>query len=74
MEDRAWVVAVVVGGGGVWIWGARPQTPGASQEEFIKTHEAKYESRIPSGWGESCLVGVYAACWGVQAMRGRNPF
>ena len=36
-------VCLLVGSG----YGAQAQAPGASQEEFIKTHYAKFEYRIP---------------------------
>ena len=40
-------------------YGVRAQAPGTSQEEFIKTHYAKYEYRIPMRDGAKLFVSVY---------------
>ena len=50
------------------------QAPGASQEEFIKTHYAKYEYRIPMRDGAKLFVSVYTPQVGAFKDAGPYPF
>jgi hypothetical protein len=50
------------------------QAPGASQEEFIKTHYAKYEYRIPMRDGVKLFVSVYTPQAGAFKDAGSYPF
>jgi putative CocE/NonD family hydrolase len=58
----------VVGGG------VLAQAPGASQEEFIKTHYAKFEYRIPMRDGVKLFVSVYTPQAGAFKDVGPYPF
>jgi putative CocE/NonD family hydrolase len=53
---------------------ARAQAPGASQEEFIKTHYAKFEYRIPMRDGVKLFVSVYTPQVGAFKDAGPYPF
>jgi putative CocE/NonD family hydrolase len=53
---------------------ARAQAPVASQEEFIKTHYAKYEYRIPMRDGAKLFVSVYTPQAGAFKDSGPYPF
>jgi putative CocE/NonD family hydrolase len=55
-------------------FGAQAQAPGASQEEFIKTHYAKYEYRIPMRDGVKLFVSVYTPQAGAFKDAGPYPF
>jgi predicted acyl esterase len=55
-------------------YGIRAQAPGASQEEFIKTHYAKYEYRIPMRDGVKLFVSVYTPQTGAFKDAGPYPF
>jgi hypothetical protein len=55
-------------------FGARAQAPGASQEEFIKTHYAKFEYRIPMRDGVKLFVSVYTPQVGAFKDAGPYPF
>jgi putative CocE/NonD family hydrolase len=50
------------------------QAPGTSQEEFIKTHYAKYEYRIPMRDGVKLFVSVYTPQAGAFKDAGPYPF
>jgi uncharacterized protein len=63
-------VCLLVGAG----FGARAQAPGASQEEFIKTHYAKFEYRIPMRDGVKLFVSVYTPQAGAFKDAGPYPF
>jgi uncharacterized protein len=54
--------------------GALAQAPGASQEEFIKTHYAKFEYRIPMRDGVKLFVSVYTPQAGAFKDAGPYPF
>lgn len=54
--------------------GALAQAPGASQEEFIKTHYAKFEYRIPMRDGAKLFVAVYTPQVGAFKDSGPYPF
>ncbi len=54
--------------------GMRGQAPGPSQEEFIKTHYAKYEYRIPMRDGVKLFVSVYTPQAGAFKDAGPYPF
>jgi len=72
MKIRLGLVAVclfVVAG-----YGMRAQAPGPSQEEFIKTHYAKYEYRIPMRDGVKLFVSVYTPQAGAFKDPGPYPF
>jgi uncharacterized protein len=72
MKIRLGAVAVclfVVAG-----YGVRAQAPGPSQEEFIKTHYAKYEYRIPMRDGVKLFVSVYTPQAGAFKDAGPYPF
>ena len=72
MKIRLGLVTVclfVVAGCGVWA-----QAPGPSQEEFIKTHYAKYEYRIPMRDGVKLFVSVYTPQAGAFKDPGPYPF
>jgi uncharacterized protein len=56
MKIRFWFVAACLL---VGVCGAVAQAPVPSQEEFIKTHYAKYEYRIPMRDGAKLFVSVY---------------
>ena len=53
---------------------ARAQAPAASQEEFIKTHFAKFEYRIPMRDGVKLFVSVYTPQAGAFKDAGPYPF
>jgi hypothetical protein len=53
---------------------ARAQAPGASQEEFIKTHYAKFEYRIPMRDRVKLFVSVYTPQVGAFKDAGPYPF
>jgi putative CocE/NonD family hydrolase len=55
-------------------YGVRAQAPGATQEEFIKTHYAKYEYRIPMRDGAKLFVSVYTPQAGAFKDPGPYPF
>jgi uncharacterized protein len=55
-------------------YGVRAQAPGPSQEEFIKTHYAKYEYRIPMRDGVKLFVSVYTPQAGAFKDPGPYPF
>jgi uncharacterized protein len=55
-------------------YGAQAQAPGASQEEFIKTHYAKFEYRIPMRDGVKLFVSVYTPQVGAFKDAGPYPF
>jgi uncharacterized protein len=50
------------------------QAPGTNQEEFIKTHYAKYEYRIPMRDGAKLFVSVYTPQAGAFKDPGPYPF
>jgi putative CocE/NonD family hydrolase len=52
----------------------RAQAPGPNQEEFIKTHYAKYEYRIPMRDGVKLFVSVYTPLAGAFKDPGPYPF
>jgi putative CocE/NonD family hydrolase len=52
----------------------RAQAPGPNQEEFIKTHYAKYEYRIPMRDGVKLFVSVYTPVAGAFKDAGPYPF
>jgi len=54
--------------------GAQAQAPGASQEEFIKTHYAKFEYRIPMRDGVKLFVSLYTPQVGAFKDAGPYPF
>jgi len=54
--------------------GALGQAPGTSQEEFIKTHYAKFEYRIPMRDGAKLFVAVYTPQAGAFKDPGPYPF
>ena len=60
---------LLVVGGCVWA-----QAPGASEEEFIKTHYAKYDYRIPMRDGAKLFVSVYTPLAGAFKDAGPYPF
>ncbi len=72
MKIRLWLVSVclLVAAG----YGVRAQAPGPSQEEFIKTHYAKYEYRIPMRDGVKLFVSVYTPQAGAFKDPGPYPF
>jgi uncharacterized protein len=53
---------------------AQAQAPGTSQEEFIKTHYAKFEYRIPMRDGAKLFVSVYTPQAGAFKDAGPYPF
>src|ERR1700712_4363468 len=53
---------------------AKAQAPGASQEEFIETHYAKFEYRIPMRDGVKLFVSVYVPQVGAFKDAGPYPF
>ena len=55
-------------------YGVHAQAPGPSQEEFIKTHYAKYEYRIPMRDGAKLFVSVYTPLTGAFKDPGPYPF
>jgi uncharacterized protein len=55
-------------------YGVQAQAPGPSQEEFIKTHYAKYEYRIPMRDGVKLFVSVYTPQAGAFKDPGPYPF
>jgi hypothetical protein len=55
-------------------YGVRGQAPGASQEEFIRTHYAKFEYRIPMRDGAKLFVAVYTPQAGAFKDAGPYPF
>jgi len=55
-------------------YGVRAQAPAPSQEEFIKTHYAKYEYRIPMRDGAKLFVSVYTPQAGAFKDPGPYPF
>jgi putative CocE/NonD family hydrolase len=65
------VVACLFVGAG---YGAQAQAPGASQEEFIRTHYAKFEYRIPMRDGVKLFVSVYTPQAGAFKDAGPYPF
>jgi len=72
MKIRLWLVAACLF---VMVSGLLPaQAPGASQEEFIKTHYAKYEYRIPMRDGVKLFVSVYVPQAGAFKDAGPYPF
>jgi putative CocE/NonD family hydrolase len=54
--------------------GVLAQAPATSQEEFIKTHYAKYEYRIPMRDGAKLFVAVYTPQAGAFKDAGPYPF
>src|SRR6202453_1606722 len=54
--------------------GMLAQAPGPNEEEFIKTHYAKYEYRIPMRDGVKLFVSVYTPQAGAFKDRGPYPF
>jgi uncharacterized protein len=58
----------------VAVYEVRGQAPGPSQEEFIKTHYAKYEYRIPMRDGVKLFVSVYTPQAGAFKDPGPYPF
>jgi uncharacterized protein len=54
--------------------GALAQAPGTSQEEFIKSHYAKFEYRIPMRDGVKLFVSVYTPQAGAFKDAGPYPF
>jgi len=54
--------------------GSMAQAPAASQEEFIKTHFAKFEYRIPMRDGAKLFVSVYTPQVGAFKDAGPYPF
>ncbi len=54
--------------------GVMAQAPGASQEDFIKTHYAKFEYRIPMRDGVKLFVAVYTPQAGAFKDAGPYPF
>jgi putative CocE/NonD family hydrolase len=52
----------------------RAQAPGPNEEEFIKTHYAKYEYRIPMRDGVKLFVSVYTPLAGAFKEPGPYPF
>ena len=55
-------------------YGVQAQAPGPSQEEFIKTHYAKYEYRIAMRDGVKLFVSVYTPQAGAFKDAGPYPF
>ena len=55
-------------------YSARGQAPGPNEEEFIKTHYAKYEYRIPMRDGVKLFVSVYTPLAGAFKDAGPYPF
>jgi putative CocE/NonD family hydrolase len=55
-------------------YGARAQAPATSQEDFIKTHYAKSEYRIPMRDGVKLFVSVYTPQVGAFKDAGPYPF
>ena len=55
-------------------YGVRAQAPGTAQQEFIKTHYAKYEYRIPMRDGVKLFVSVYTPLAGAFKDPGPYPF
>jgi putative CocE/NonD family hydrolase len=55
-------------------YGVQAQAPGPSQEEFIKTHYAKYEYRIQMRDGVKLFVSVYTPQAGAFKDSGPYPF
>jgi uncharacterized protein len=56
------------------VYEAQAQAPGASQEEFIRTHYAKFEYRIPMRDGVKLFVSVYTPQAGAFKDPGPYPF
>ncbi len=54
--------------------GARGQAPATSQEEFIKSHYAKFDYRIPMRDGAKLFVSVYTPQVGAFKDAGPYPF
>jgi uncharacterized protein len=54
--------------------GMLAQAPGPNEEEFIKTHYAKYEYRIPMRDGVKLFVSVYTPLAGAFKDAGPYPF
>ena len=54
--------------------GALGQAPGTSQEDFVKTHYAKFEYRIPMRDGVKLFVAVYTPQAGAFKDAGPYPF
>ncbi len=54
--------------------GVEAQAPAANQGEFIKTHYAKYEYRIPMRDGAKLFVSVYTPLKGAFKDAGPYPF
>ena len=52
----------------------KAQAPGPNEEEFIKTHYAKYEYRIPMRDGVKLFVSVYTPLAGAFKDAGLYPF
>ena len=52
----------------------KAQAPGPNEEEFIKTHYAKYEYRIPMRDGVKLFVSVYTPLAGAFKDAGPYPF
>ena len=72
MKIRLGLVAMcafVTSAFGVWA-----QAPGPNEEEFIKTHYAKYEYRIPMRDGVKLFVSVYTPLAGAFKDAGPYPF
>jgi uncharacterized protein len=63
------VTCFLVASGFAWA-----QAPGPNEEEFIKTHYAKYEYRIPMRDGAKLFVSVYAPVAGAFKDAGPYPF
>jgi hypothetical protein len=55
-------------------YGMKAQAPGPNQEEFIKTHYAKYEYRIAMRDGAKLFVAVYTPVAGAFKDPGPYPF
>ena len=71
MKIRLGLVAacLLVVSGCVWA-----QAPGPNEGEFIKTHYAKYEYRIPMRDGAKLFVSVYTPLTGAFKDPGPYPF
>jgi putative CocE/NonD family hydrolase len=76
MKIRLGLVAACLFVAAVYGVGAQvqAQASGASQEEFIRTHYAKYEYRIPMRDGVKLFVSVYAPQVGAFKDAGPYPF
>jgi len=59
---------------GMMDYGVRAQAPGVSQEEFVKSHYAKYEYRIAMRDGVKLFVSVYTPQAGAFKDAGPYPF